>query len=361
MIRSDHRFEGLRVVLVCAQVPPPDAAALGEAGVDATLTAPVMPSALFDAMADVVGSALVAPPPARSATAPADPDGHLGLVLVVEDNEVNQLVAQGVLESLGYSVVLARNGVDGVAAHHEHADALVAVLMDCQMPLMDGYEATRAIRAQEEPGHRLPVVAMTASAIAGERERCLRAGMDDFLTKPIDVALLASTLQRWTGSGLRLPSRDGVEEPAANAANAAGAAGADARVDVPSDGAAVLDPARLEELRELEPGDPSLLLRFIDRFGEGSRHRIGELREAHSAGDADAQGRIAHGLKGSAANLGAVLLADVCKQVEDLGAAGRLADEALVARVEDEVDRATRALEGYAARLRQVVLAPPEA
>jgi signal transduction histidine kinase/CheY-like chemotaxis protein/PAS domain-containing protein/HPt (histidine-containing phosphotransfer) domain-containing protein len=342
-IRSDERFAGVRVVLVCAHVPPPDPTTLTESGVDSTLTAPVMPSALFDTMSDVAGRHLVADDAvgvagvvaATTVVVPPGADGPLGTVLVVEDNEINQLVAKGILESLGYAVVLAGNGVEGVAAQRAHRHELAAVLMDCQMPQMDGYAATRAIRECAQTGRRVPVIAMTASAIAGERERCLQAGMDDFLTKPIDVALLASTLQRWTGGARR--SRP--QEPLTRAVPDA---------STPP----VLDDRRLADLRDLEPGDPSLLLRFIDRFGDGARQRATDLRAAHSAGDAEGQGRIAHGLKGSASNLGATVLADVCKQVEDLGAAGRLADEALVARVEDEVDRATRALEGYAAGLR---------
>ena len=368
MIRSDKRFEGVRVVLVCAKLPAPDGVAVTDAGVDAVLTAPVMPSALFDAMADVAGRHLAAAGTAGAGPSEADrtaadetsgrgarawatsttstaskgtdADATLGTVLVVEDNEVNQLVAQGILESLGYPVRLAANGIEGVAAYRGHGQDIVAVLMDCQMPRMDGYEATRAIRAQEEPGHRVPVIAMTASAIAGERERCLQAGMDDFLTKPIDVALLAATLQRWVPSG-----------PVAGAAVGRGSEDeADTAVRVDPE---VLDAPRLEELRDLEPGDPSMLLRFIDRFGTGSRQRLGELQAAHRDGDAAGQGRIAHGLKGSASNLGAVTLAAVCKQVEDLGSAGCLADDALLERVASEVDRATQALEEYAAALRR--------
>src|SRR6478736_2809473 len=325
MIRSDERFAGVRVVLACAHVPPPDVAVSKDAGVDAVLTAPVMPSSLFDAMADVVGRQLSAES-LRPVLPPRGADGHLGTVLVVEDNEVNQLVAQGVLESLGYAVRLAGNGVEGVEAHRAQGSELVAVLMDCQMPQMDGYAATRAIRAREAPGQRLPVIAMTASAIAGERERCLQAGMDDFLTKPIDVSLLASTLRRWTGTDAA---------PRSAAAWGTGSAA----------GSEVLDLRRLDELRDLDPGDPSLLLRFIDRFRSGARQRLSDLVDARAEGDAEMQGRIAHGLKGTASNLGASALADLCHQIEDLGAAGRLADEALVARVEDEVDRAARALE----------------
>ncbi|GAA2030067.1 hypothetical protein GCM10009740_19660 [Terrabacter terrae] len=384
MIRSDGRFEGVRVVLVCAQLPPPDAATTTDAGVDAVLTSPVMPSALFDAMADAAGRHLAAgaadpadSPESDGADDSGDPSGRgrsrggwqggrvpapvradgdvpLGTVLVVEDNEVNQLVAQGVLESLGYAVRVAANGVEGVAAHREHGDKILAVLMDCQMPRMDGYEATRVIRAQEEPGQRVPVIAMTASAIAGERERCLQAGMDDFLTKPIDVALLASTLQRWAGPGAiagRGLLRDGAG-PSAEAPTGAAAVDAGLGSPVAEVGDGVLDLRRLEELGDLEPGDPSLLLRFIDRFGSGARQRLHELRDAHREGDAEGQGRVAHGLKGSAANLGAFALAAVSKQVEDLGSAGRLADASLLDRVAEEVHRATSALEAYAAALR---------
>jgi PAS domain S-box-containing protein len=347
MIRSDDRFVGVRVVLVCAHVPPPDVASAKEAGVDAVLTAPVMPSSLFDAMADLVGRHLATESVRPLGVSPGS-EGHLGTVLVVEDNEVNQLVAQGVLESLGYAVVLAGNGVEGVEAHRTHGDEFVAVLMDCQMPQMDGYAATRAIRSREQQGHHLPVIAMTASAIAGERERCLQAGMDDFLTKPIDVALLASTLRRWAGEGPSprshgaVPVPTGARDEAAAAASAAEAASA-----------AVLDHGRLEELLDVDPGDPSMVLRFIDRFGIGAQQRLAELRQARAAGDAEAQGRVAHGLKGTAANLGATALADACRMVEELGAAGQLADEALVAHVADELDHAVTALEDYAATLRR--------
>ncbi|MEW1952560.1 response regulator [Terrabacter sp. NPDC080008] len=389
MIRSDERFEGVRVVLVCAKLPPPDASLLTGAGVDAVLTAPVMPSGLFDAMSDVAGRHLASRGPAGAGDGRADgpgpaggervvvgvaplaatrTDGALGTVLVVEDNEVNQLVAQGVLESLGYTVRLAANGLEGVAAYRGHGADVVAVLMDCQMPRMDGYAATRAIRAHEPPGRRVPVIAMTASAIAGERERCLQAGMDDFLTKPIDVALLASTLQRWVPSGaVASPAAtDGgrsVEGGSDGKAGPDGGAEVDKAVDTavdtevvseagPEVDPEVLDAARLAELRDLEPGDPSMLLRFIDRFGSGARQRLDDLRAAHRAGDAESQGRVAHGLKGSASNLGAVTLAAVCKQVEDLGSDGRLADDALMDRVAAEVDRATQALEAYGAALR---------
>jgi HPt (histidine-containing phosphotransfer) domain-containing protein len=186
---------------------------------------------------------------------------------------------------------------------------------------------------------------MTAAAIAGERERCLQAGMDDFLTKPIDVALLGTTLQRWTGSRVarRRPNHARSTVPAPTPA--AASAGAPAVLDV-------IDHRRLEELGGIDPEDTALLLRFIARFGEGAREKVAELRGATRQGDAEEQQRIAHGLKGTASNLGAAALADTCRTIEDLGREGHLAGADLVARLEDDVERATSALERYADTLR---------
>lgn len=115
-------------------------------------------------------------------------------ILLVEDNPVNQLLARRLLERHGHHVEVAENGAVGVEAVSAHRFDLV--LMDCQMPIMDGYEATRRIR---ELGTRLPIVALTANAMAGDRERCLAAGMDDYLTKPVDPELLESTIRQLTG------------------------------------------------------------------------------------------------------------------------------------------------------------------
>ncbi|WP_076262814.1 hybrid sensor histidine kinase/response regulator [Intrasporangium flavum] len=346
MIRSDRNFTDGRILLVTDTPTPPDPDTLRAAGIEAGLTSPVMPSALFDAMVNVAGAHLSDDPrpDARQRDA-ATPATSNGTVLVVEDNEINQLVAQGVLESLGYDVVLAVNGVEAVDLHRERARDFVAVLMDCQMPQMDGYEATRRIRGQEPPGTRLPVIAMTAAAIAGERERCLQAGMDDFLTKPIDVALLGTTLQRWTGSRVARHRPNHLRAAVAAATPVAASSGGAPVLDV-------IDHRRLEELGGIDPEDTALLLRFIARFGVGAREKVAELRGATHVGDAEEQQRIAHGLKGTASNLGAAALADTCRAIEDLGRDGQVAGADLVARLEDDVERATNALERYADTLR---------
>ncbi len=117
-------------------------------------------------------------------------------MLVVEDNQVNQLVATGLLESLGCSVDLADDGVEAVE-RLTRTHGYDVVLMDCRMPSLDGFDATREIRAHEPDGRRVPIIAMTASALEGERERCLAAGMDDYLTKPIDAGELERVVREW--------------------------------------------------------------------------------------------------------------------------------------------------------------------
>ena len=131
--------------------------------------------------------------PRTAAKAPAAAGaGAAKRILVVEDNPVNQLVAIGLLEALGYVATTADDGQD--ALEILETEEFDAVLMDVQMPRLDGYAATRAIRAGETAGTRLPVIAMTAAAVEGERERCLAAGMDDFLTKPVDPGALAAMI-----------------------------------------------------------------------------------------------------------------------------------------------------------------------
>ena len=202
MVRGDGRFADTRIILLTSAMDL-DPEVLTAAGINVSLTKPVLPSSLLDTLANVAGDRAETQAanggadgaPARAGSrAPAGSRGH---VLVVEDNEVNQLVAVGILESLGYAVTVAENGLAGYYAFQSGDGSFDAVLMDCQMPQMDGYDSTRMIRSFEDGQYRTPIIAMTAAAIAGERERCLESGMDDFLTKPVDVTLLRETLDRW--------------------------------------------------------------------------------------------------------------------------------------------------------------------
>lgn len=128
-----------------------------------------------------------------------------GRLLVAEDNEVNQLVAIGMLEQLGYDVDVVKDGLESLAALER--TQYDAVLMDCHMPVLDGYAATRAWRQREAGGgRRTPVIALTAGASEGDRERCIAAGMDDYLAKPITPRAVQNALERWVGSSQAHPA-----------------------------------------------------------------------------------------------------------------------------------------------------------
>jgi PAS domain S-box-containing protein len=213
--------------------------------------------------------------PAAPAAAPtSEHAGSDAPLLLVEDNEVNRLVAQGLLAGLGFThVETASHGREAVLACER--TAFVLVLMDCQMPEMDGFEATAALRAA---GHRMPIVALTAHAIAGDRERCLEAGMDDYLAKPIEPRLLGEKLRKWLGG----------REPGA---------------------APDYDPAT--------PGDRfvgnlPLFARARALFLDGAPGDLQAIARSAQAGDAEAARRIAHRLKGSAGTVGAMQLAQLC-------------------------------------------------
>jgi len=152
----------------------------------------------------------------------------------VEDNALKQLVAERVVAKLGYCVDIVANGVEALEAID--AGAYAAVLMDCHMPVMDGFDATREVRRREADGSRMPVIAMTAGAMSEDRERCLAAGMDDYVFKPVDIGVLKAVLARWVSSaaGASGPDAGAVAAEARCRAVSAGAQTADRRVAGPA-------------------------------------------------------------------------------------------------------------------------------
>ncbi|GAB3776380.1 hypothetical protein FB382_000040 [Nocardioides ginsengisegetis] len=298
-----------------------------QAGIRAALSKPVRHSELFDTLLDLLASGpAAAPREVEHESAPAI-DVR---VLVVEDNQVNQLVAMGLLESIGCKVDIANDGAEAVemlARPHSYA----AVLMDCRMPRLDGFDATRAVRAHEPPGRHVPIIAMTASALEGERERCLAVGMDDFLTKPVDAAELERVIRQWTG----------VSDPPQ--AQARPVEAPRARSVVPE--SSILDPDRRRMLEELKKDGVS----FFERTSASFMSRVGDqvvaIRDAIDSRDAHRLMSSAHQLKGSALNLGLPLVGATAARLEALGDGGRTdgATE-LLAELVVEIDRAVAAL-----------------
>ena len=200
-IRTTPSLDGLRLVLLTSIGHRGDGTLVHEAGIDAYLTKPVREALLFDCLRTVMGQ------PTRSASTPSLPlITHHTLaeakhqsqprILVVEDNLINQKLIVRLLENLGYRADVAANGQDALEALSRSAYAVV--LMDCQMPVMDGYQATAQIRQRDSHNDtHTPIIAVTAHAMRGDRERCLAAGMDDYISKPIDPDVLEITLARW--------------------------------------------------------------------------------------------------------------------------------------------------------------------
>jgi PAS domain S-box-containing protein len=196
-IRSRPQIALVRLVMLTRRHA--DTGVARDAGFDACLVKPVRQTVLYESLVNVMAGRLQATAAALPVSMPAarSPAGFHGDVLVVEDNLINQQVALGILQIQGYRVTLANNGREALEACEQGAFDLI--LMDCHMPEMDGFEATAEIRRREQstPGKRVPIVALTANAMAQDREECLNAGMDDHLAKPFSMQTMQDMLERW--------------------------------------------------------------------------------------------------------------------------------------------------------------------
>jgi CheY-like chemotaxis protein/nitrogen-specific signal transduction histidine kinase/HPt (histidine-containing phosphotransfer) domain-containing protein len=258
--------------------------------------------------------------PTALATARADLP-LTGKVLLVEDHPVNQTVARKLLERLGLNVDVADNGE--VALDRLRAQPYAMVLMDCQMPVLDGYSATRRLREieSEQSKPRTPVIAMTAHAMSGDRERCLQAGMDDYLSKPLDRQLLEQTLARWMHHAPHAASEEAPgPAPAATPVPSPEAPAPAMSNPIPPD---TLDTTTLVDLEDIM-GDE--LATLVDTYLRDGDVRLRNLREAADRGDSAEVGKLAHSLKSSSANLGAMPLANRARQVEEAARSGTLAN-----------------------------------
>jgi PAS domain S-box-containing protein len=332
LARALHRqpaYAQLRLLMLTSATCP-SGEELDAAGIVDCLIKPVLGAELRSSLLRHLAGVELQPnaePPSSGANASAR------TVLVVEDNPVNQLVAVGLLEALGYTARTADDGLEALSALEE--SAYDAVLMDVQMPRMDGYAAARAIRAAENGGNRIPVIAMTAAAVEGERERCLAAGMDDFLTKPVDPSALAAVLDLW------MPR----DEPRARALAVVPAASTP-----DSELLAGLARDRLDELRDLDPGDTTYLDRAIGNFVANTPDTLAAIRSAVLAGDPATLKQLSHKLAGGALNLGVTGAGRTAQEIELAADAGSIDGAAvLVDRLEAELARGRAALLAYQA------------
>jgi two-component system, sensor histidine kinase and response regulator len=232
------------------------------------------------------------------------------VLLLVEDNVINQNVGVAMLNDLGYRVDVAADGTKALEVLESRDDDYYsAVLMDCQMPFMDGYETTEKIRQGEAAGRHVLVIAVTASAMAADRERCLDAGMDDYLTKPLRLEALRAMLNRWELDGSpHIAAHDEAEELSAALDDA------DESTGTPPP---VLDAQVLGNLSRLgREAGVDLVGQLVALFLVDADARVAAMRQALVARDPMAVVRSAHALRGSSANIGATDLAWVCEALE---------------------------------------------
>ena len=311
-IKQDPRLRGTGLVLLSS---------FSEAGEHSDETSrnfavlvpkPARKSDLYDALIRSANGNLPAkeakPARTEAAASSVPPMRKTGTILLAEDNEINREVAVEMITPLGYQVVCVSSGRQAISA--VQAGKVDLVLMDCQMPQMDGYEATRAIRAWEEgaaPASRVPILALTAHAMAGDRELCLEAGMDDYLTKPLDPDKLARALARWLAA-----------EAAGQTAKLSLAAVA--KTEPAADG--IDYPSLLRRCL----GKPELAKRLVQKFLEQAAQDLQEMERAIEAKESSAVSAAAHRLKGSASNLCANGVRQCAAAMEAAGRRNNLAE-----------------------------------
>jgi PAS domain S-box-containing protein len=288
------------------------------------LVKPVSQSTLHDGIAVALDPLLAQPARrqiAASATASSGPHSRNLDVLLVEDNAVNRKLASRLLEKLGHRVTEAHDGAVALAMTADHA--YDAILMDMQMPVMDGIAATRAIRSRERDGSHVPIIALTANAMSGDRERCIESGMDDYVSKPIEAAALVAALARVTGARA---ATDTTATAAANprAAPAPGINSVPADTDADATQAINASYNRHEALTRAA-ADEELLAQIIDIYIEETPALVAQVGEFLQSGDHEQAFRAAHTIKGSSANLSASTVSAAAHAVELPARGGDLA------------------------------------
>jgi CheY-like chemotaxis protein len=326
LIRADARADGLRLILLNSQDSVDNTAEAGRCFV-AIVPKPLRRSQVFSSLSRAMtggpgaaGSGVATDAHAPKTPPPAVPRPAGPRVLVVEDNPVNREVAVGMLEALGCRINVADNGWRAIEALN--ARVYDAVLMDCQMPVMDGLSATAEIRRREAGAGqgRVPIIALTANAMEGDRERCLAAGMDDFLSKPFTQQQLATLLQRWLSlRTLREPERREAQR-------------------LP-----LIDVGVLRNIAALPR--PGLLDSLIDLYLQHSPLLLAAVESAAAAMHANALTEAVHTLKSSTANLGGMRLAQAARECEALVREGGVAQTGpLVLRIRREYQEFCAAL-----------------
>ncbi len=304
-IRGEPAVAATRIIMLSSSLDLVDSQERESLDISACLTKPVRQFDLFEAIDDALANR-----PSRISRAQGGAGVRLrGRVLVAEDNESNLVVARAHLERVGVSVSVATDGRQALnLLMDEHFDL---VLMDCQMPLIDGFDVTRRLREHEEgTGRHLPVVALTANALDGDRDRCLALGMDDYLAKPYTGEEMLAILRRW----LPMERRRNASEPVLSPTTDDFAGPAATSEDT---SAAVLDKAALDKIRALAPGKADELLGQLMRaYRSAALREMAACKQAIAEEDLAQLALAAHALKAGSFNVGALVLGGLLRELE---------------------------------------------
>ncbi len=349
-IRNDPALKGTTIIMMLNPSRRPDESdRCKNLGIHTWLSKPIKPSELLDAMMATVGPFVDGKPSDGGAEDSGAPIRPLE-ILLAEDSPVNQRVATVMLTKWGHRVSVAGNGRQAIAA--VNAQPFDLVLMDVQMPEMDGLEATQAIRQQEiTTGKHIPIIALTAHAMKGDRDRCLEMGMDSYVTKPIRSKELSRVIREVMGPELHsaaAPTDDAKVQPPATAPPPAAAQTAAAAQSATNGSPTTGGRINWQEALEAIDGDRQLMLELVEIFREECPKMRGEMAEALAAGDAARVRRGAHTLKGSLSHLAAAEGIELALQVETHAKQGDLAAAAAAwPRLEAALDQLKPELDEY--------------
>jgi Amt family ammonium transporter len=313
-IHGDPNFQHILMIMLTSSDSPGEPKFLRSVGIRACCTKPILQSRLFDVLISTLHAAEHGPrlehqPAAEeseavgeSTPAAAAPTGEARRILIADDNEINQMVSQEIIEKAGYQCRIANNGQEALdLLKKRYFDV---VLMDCQMPVMDGFTAVKEIRRLQAAGQLpdslpdpLPVIALTANAVAGDRERCLAAGMTDYVTKPVDPEQLLKVI------GKLLPQTAGADIQTPESAPTPPAASEPAPVD-------------WKALRDRCGGDGQFARRVIEKFHNRLGEDLKKIQSACQRRDFEESRRLAHSLKGSSSSVAATAVSESAAAIE---------------------------------------------
>jgi CheY-like chemotaxis protein len=352
-IRKLPHTARMPLVLLTSMGVRADDPKVASVGFASCLTKPIKPVTLYEVLVRVISGAKPAAPSAP-AKAKLDPTTAARMplrVLLCDDNIINQKVASRLLQQMGYRAAVAANGLEGLAALDLQPYDLI--FMDVMMPEMGGLEATAAIRQRQQqksqfPNYKSPIiiVAMTASAMPGDREKCLAAGMDDYIAKPVRLEDVRAIVERW-GPAATAPEADSASSTGVGASAPAPepkpANGAPAFADEP--------PVDMERLLDFTDGNPDSLRELVTLYLTQTSQQLEQLAAATQAGDAPAVRRLAHSCAGASATCGIRRLVPLLRDLERESAEGQLANAPrLASELGSEFDRVRNFLEAYLAR-----------